>query len=294
MERVGFNGRSEEWFFSFLFNNDIWVNLKKHMYPGLKTKNFDSYDDGDSAIYHSYYTLLLSKNFNYTQESIERVFEIKVIAFESDLPHPNTTEAQYFDIFNFLSNKGIKPNRRTLNLACLFGYSKIVKYYYIGDTKLISLAAVSGNLELFKWLYYEKEEKDIYDAACNAASNNHLNIIQFIHQETLYELTLHIMNNAAKHTAVDVFKYLLSIGIEPTEYTRDEAIKAGNLDILKLINYRGGYNVAILLIAACEGYIEVLQYCFEQQDLTCYVDMFLLFIETKDYPELKAWLISMK
>jgi hypothetical protein len=66
--RVNEQGISEEWFFTLLFSNDLWTVFKKYMYPNKKSSNFDNYRNGDCAVFHGYYFLIIANNklvFNY-------------------------------------------------------------------------------------------------------------------------------------------------------------------------------------------------------------------------------------
>ncbi len=70
---------NEQAFFQVLSSSDLWLELKKHMYPGKKTSSIDSYRDGDIAARYGYLSLIKENKLPDGNVIIEQAKLIKPI-----------------------------------------------------------------------------------------------------------------------------------------------------------------------------------------------------------------------
>src|SRR5437016_230119 len=88
------------------------------------------------------------------------------------------------------------------DLASKCGWLSLIKerYLFLSFTKYaMDFAASNGHLEVIKWLHQNRKEGCNDDAMDNAASNGHLDVVKWLHENRTEGCTTHAMDNAAEN-----------------------------------------------------------------------------------------------
>ncbi|CEG43432.1 FOG: Ankyrin repeat [Plasmopara halstedii] len=145
------------------------------------------------------------------------------------------------------------------------------------DPKLVDLVAGGGNLVVLRFLF-ERENEDrqvprcTSDAMDKAAMNGHLQIVQYLHEQSIGGCTVAAMDGAAKNGYLDVVKFLHAQRSEGcTVSAMDGAARSGHLEIVTFLhtNRREGCTTAAMDGAATRGYLEIVQYLHEHRSEGC-------------------------
>jgi len=138
---------SEKYFFQTLFIDDIWTKLKSFMYPNKKTCCYRQYVDSDTAAYHGYLNLLMSKrNLKLTN---------KTIMYAAMGGHLN--------VIKYLHEKYlIKTHKKSKKWICNLKFFRCIRGIHhkaIHTTHLSDNVGINNNL--FKWIRNKPDRKII-------------------------------------------------------------------------------------------------------------------------------------
>lgn len=237
MLRVG-----EEAFFTVLFNDNLWEEIRKYMFPNKKVSNFDNYRDGNAAAKHGYLTLF--------KQSTQLELTEETIAFAAS--SGNLKLVKYFVHNNILSCTPL-----AIEYAAAEGHVNIVKFFvkrmkgcYTVDA--IKAAVTKGHLETVMFFHKNNGLASNYSFMKIAATNGHLDIVKFLYYVTGYNKNNNKAINAAiknGHTQVVEFLHNNRLG-KPSRSSLITACSKGNLDIIKILLERvkrGGMDITPLI-----------------------------------------------
>lgn len=211
-----FSRGNEEPFFQVLFCDDLWREFKKYMYLDNKVSNFYNYRDGDTAVVHGYFGLVLeSTNLTFTAASMNYA-----------------AEEGYFDIIKFLFyNKNIPiSNMATVHTACR-GDLNILEFLYENspssfDEKTINIAAGTGHLHIVQFLY-NKNIKPSINALNWSIEDGHLDIVKYLHDIGITTYDLSAIRDSIYHKHNEIIKFL---------YKKDNILDLDNIFALIIYN----------------------------------------------------------
>lgn len=221
----------EEWFFSLLSNDDIWKELRRWMFPNKKSYNFYDYQNGDTAIYYNYLSLMKSKKLIYSKQ----------VQLEMDkvIEQGNIKMVKFLYKNNLVDSEGYIPN-----ITITYGQLKIAKLLYfrfnlMWNRNAIEVAAENGQIKFIKLLHnLESNGADIKftkNAIDLAAVNGHLEVVQFLDEFRTEGCTTLAMDKAAANGHIHVVRYLQDskLGISPgcTVLAMTDAILNGHINI---------------------------------------------------------------
>ncbi|OWZ23970.1 hypothetical protein PHMEG_0001055 [Phytophthora megakarya] len=202
---------------------------------------------------------------------IER-FDISGV--QLDLYFPTRHGELWFLVY--LNTRNMKPFKKTIRVAAMFGQLEVVKWLYWDRVQLdlyfptrhgelwlleylntrnmkpfkktIRVAAMFGQLDVVKWLYWDRVP--IVDSMTEAAQNGHLNVVQWLF-----------------HTADDKFA-AREISLEPV-FVR--AAEYGHLDVIQWLHTRwsGVCGTVVMDVAASGGHFDVVQWLHENRTEGC-------------------------
>jgi len=140
MDKRNFN--NEYAFFDVMGNNDLWKELKSHMYPGKKTSSIDNYKNGDIAAYYGYFSLIKeNENLTFTTQAMDWA-----------------SSNGYLEVVKWLSeNRTEGCTTYAMNYAAGKDHLEVVKWLSNNrkegcTTWAMDWAALNGHLEVVKWL----------------------------------------------------------------------------------------------------------------------------------------------
>ncbi|EGG22316.1 hypothetical protein DFA_04434 [Cavenderia fasciculata] len=131
------------------------------------------------------------------------------------------------------SIKGVQLDKKAMNAAC----TRMDSLSEGCTTYALDMAAKHGNLDIVKFLHFNRTEGCSKNAMHGAAKNGHLKMIQFLHEHRQEEhrsegATTDAMDWAAKNGHIDVVKYLSEHRSEGA--TKRQWIRPPKIDIVKI------------------------------------------------------------
>ena len=129
-------------FFTVLSMDDVWKELKKHMYPNKKSSSLASYRDGDIAAYYGYLSLI--------KENTSLTFTKEAMNFAAMNGH--------LDVVKWLhENRKEGCTINAMDWGAKFGHLDIVIWLHDNRTEGCTTNAMDwaggyGHLEVVKWL----------------------------------------------------------------------------------------------------------------------------------------------
>lgn len=206
MLRLNDFGVSEEWFFTVLFNDDIWVNLKLHMYPNKKTSNFYDYKDGLVAVSNGYLGLIKERK------------DLKYLSKPYTTAIDEAAKNGHFKVVRFLFLSRIFPqceySRDSLIWSAMNNHLPIVKFLWNfgcgGSVDAMDIAIENGHLEIVRFLQ-SKHVGFRGSSADEAAKNGHLHVIKFLHNKG-YKFYEDIITHAVENNHLEVVTFLYNKG----------------------------------------------------------------------------------
>ena len=151
--------------------------------------------------------------------------------------------------------------------ACKGGSVKVLEWLHkrkcLFNGNALSMAASKGNEKAVDWLLEHGAEKDT-GSCTTAIKEGYLDIAKKLYVSTEYR---YISCTAARAGSIEYLEWMFAQGSPvPLESLRDEALKTGQLDLLKWLQAKGctfETNVAFSYEAVKSGSIEVMQWLRE-------------------------------
>jgi len=145
------------------------------------------------------------------------------------------------DVFEYLINKGIKPQMDTIYCAAENGYLERLKLLMNKnkhnlnlDGNVCSYAALNGHLEIIKWAYERKCRLNKY-VCLNAAKNGHIEVLKWACEKGC-KIDNEVCINAAKNGHLEILKWAYEKGCKIDIGVYNYAKINGHLKILKWFN----------------------------------------------------------
>lgn len=196
---------NENAFFTVLFSDDLWKQLKKHMFPGFRTNNLYNYRDGYAAIKQDYLTLIKENN--------NLVFPLNSIDFAAMNGR--------LDIIKYLHINNLSEcTIGAMDFAAAYGHFEVVRWLHYNRTEgcsttAMDIAAALGYLPIVEFLHNNRNEGCTTYAMEAAAREGHLEIVIFLYYN-VHTLRLSVnkaLNNAAKKGHLEIVKFLYHVRI---------------------------------------------------------------------------------
>ncbi|CAH0491106.1 unnamed protein product [Peronospora farinosa] len=145
------------------------------------------------------------------------------------------------------------------------------------DPRLVDLVATTGKMEMLMFLLDREDEGRLLtrctqDAMDGAATNGHLEIVQYLHRHRTEGCTVAAMNGAAQNGHMEVVQFLHTQRTEGcTVAAMDGAARNGHLDMVMFLHtYRGeGCSTAAMDNAAAGGFLEVVRFLHDNRNEGC-------------------------
>ena len=142
----------------------------------------------------------------------------------------NTSDYHYDELVLNYS----KIDWSTDNLKLIKSYYRLNIFFHLTYTKHMNLAASNGHLEVVKWLHENRKEGCTYWAMDYAASNGHLEIVKWLHYNRTEGCSVNAMNYAATYGHLEIVKWLHENREEGcTTWAMDWASCNGHSEIVK-------------------------------------------------------------
>lgn len=204
--------------------------------------------------------------------------------FPSRVSQDGTSEEAFFKV---LSNgdlwkefkKYMYPNNKTTNfydyrngnVAASYGYLSLIKEKkdLIFTTAAIDSACEYGHLEVARYLYYTRTEGCTPLAMNWASSNNHLEVIKWLHFIIRIQgCTTEVMDGAIRNGHLKVVEFLhynRKEGYNPL--AMDIAARRGHLHVIKFLHYNRteGCTKEAINAAAYYGHLKVVKFLRENR-----------------------------
>ena len=170
MHRSETGRKGEEAFFQVLGSNDMWKELKKHMYPGKKSCTWEQYENGDIAASNGYLSLMIGRELRYTSLSMDWAAE------NGDL-----------EVIKFLCKNTKAHTAFALGIAASRGHLRVLKWLHKNKAGgnieyAVPRACIHGKLEVVKYLHNANTGGFTKFSMYNAAARGHLDVVKFLHE----------------------------------------------------------------------------------------------------------------
>lgn len=159
--------KGEEAFFAVLWDNDLWMEIKRHMYVGIKSSTWDNYTDGDAAASQNYNSLIRSKSLKYTSYAMD------IAAHNGNL-----------EMVEFLHHAGNSCTKKAITWAASQGHKEVVEFLYENrlsacSPKTVDGAVIGGWVDIAEYLL-SRGESCTNAAAVHAARVGDFDLIVLI------------------------------------------------------------------------------------------------------------------
>lgn len=136
--------------------------------------------------------------------------------------------------------------------------------HIVGTTdNAMDIAATNGHLNVVSWLHDNSDQTCTTAAMNGAANNNHLNAVRFLHKNRAEGCTADALDGAASNGHIEIVRFLLDHRTEGcTSVGADAAATNGHLEVARLLHSR---QAAVLTCnaldgAAANGHLEVVKW----------------------------------
>jgi len=176
-------------------------------------------------------------NDNYYHWYFDQVSDEAVDNPNIKLSRKEINELTYPQITRYYANRGFHPSYETLVIAAEKGYLNMIKFLIEGKYTLplsIALyhAATNGHLEIVEYLFDKGARVDILTVP-TAAGRGHAEVVKFLLSKNV-RVSSEAMNRAVLNGYIDIVKLL--INVEPkSPIAIDLAITNNNYRIAKLL-----------------------------------------------------------
>ncbi|EGG22235.1 hypothetical protein DFA_04353 [Cavenderia fasciculata] len=175
---------------------------------------------------------------------------------------------------NNIRSRGTKQLNTTLmNMACGRGSIDIVKYLHDNNlteggctVQAMDQAADNNQLEILKFLHFNRTEGCSSDALENAARNGHLEIVKFLHEHRTEGCYKDAISRASIDGHIDVVQFIHEHRSDgATTYAMDGAAKNGHIEVVKFLHFNRteGASTDAIDLAAENGHIEIVKFLSE-------------------------------